>query len=381
MPVPTKDSGAAYLSIKREIDETFQRVLAAGEYSLSEDVSAFEREFATYCGAQHAIGVGSGHDAILIGLLAIGVGPGDEVITPANGCPSVPVAVSHTGAVPRFVDVDERTHNVDAIQVRSAITARSRALLPIHSYGQPCDMAAIMDIAHDHNLKVVEDASLAAGATYRGQRVGNLGDVGIFSLGHGKILNAYGSGGVILTDDAAVEEQARALRQYGFRRIRASDGIKPEYTVGGNVSVLAGYNSRLEALQAAALRVKLRKLDQRIAQRQALAGLYDRLLADVDLVRPYIAPDATSVYRGYIVCVPDRPRVLAGLAAKYIESSAYYLPPLHMHPLWRHLGWQEGDFPVVERISRQLVVLPLYPELSEEQVHEVVDALRTCIAR
>jgi dTDP-4-amino-4,6-dideoxygalactose transaminase len=379
MTVPRVNHRAQYHSIKDEIDSAIKRVLEGGSYIMNEDVASFEEEFAKYCGVRYAVSVQSGHDAILIALLALGVGSGDEVITVDNGCPSVPVAISHTGATPVFVDIDDRTYNIDPAKIEEAITPHTKVILPIHSYGQPYDVRAVRQVAEAHGLIVMEDASLAAGARYEGQRVGAFGDVGVFSLSHGKILNALGSAGIITTDRPDLAEGAQFLRRYGFRPLRDSDGIQDEYMAGGLVSAFQGYNSRLDAIQAAVLSVKLRKLDEWVERRGERARLYDRLLADLDVVRPFVMDNVVSTYRGYVIRVNDRNRVLEGLRAQGVQAGASYLPPLHMHPLWRYLGYREGDFPVTERVAREMISLPLYPELTDDQVGEVVEALKACV--
>ena len=378
--VPGSNHRAQYHSIKAEIDSAIARVLDGYTYVMNEHVWEFEKTFAAYCDVKHAVAVHSGHDAILISLLVLGIGPGDEVITANNGCPSVPVAISHTGATPVFADIDDRTFNIDPASLEAAITAKTRAVVPIHSYGQPYDIKVIHEIAHRHGVLVIEDASLAAGAQYEGQRVGGFGDVGIFSLGHGKILNALGSAGIIVTDHLDMVEQAQAYRQYGFRPVQESDGIKPEYLGREVVSALSGYNSRMDAIQAAVLSVKLRKLDEWIARRNEIAHRYDRLLADLDVVRPLVSDNVISAYRGYTILVTGRDRVLKELRARGIGAGASYLPPLHMHPRWRALGYHEGDFPVTEMVAREMIQLPLYPELTDEQVEQVVAALRSYLS-
>lgn len=379
MTVLRTDHRAQYYSIKDEIDSAIKKVLEGGSYVMNEDVANFEKEFAEYCGVKYGVSVQSGHDAILISLLALGIGSGDDVITVDNGCPSVPVAISHSGATPVFVDIDERTYNIDPARTEEAITPRTRAILPIHSYGQPYDIKTVRQVAEAHGVLVIEDASLATGARYEGQRVGVFGDVGVFSLSHGKILNALGSAGMITTDRLDVVERARFLRRYGFRPLRDSDEIKDEYVTGGLVSAFQGYNSRLDAIQAAVLSVKLKKLDQWVERRGDRARLYDRLLSGLDVVRPYIMDNVTSAYRGYVIRVKNRHNVLDGLRARGVQAGANFLPPLHMHPLWRHLGHHEGDFPVTEKVAREMISLPLYPELTDDQIGKVVKALGACV--
>lgn len=380
MTVPWMDHKAQYYSLKEELDEAIQRVIGSGEYIMSEDVLAFEREFAEYCGRDYGVSVRSGHDAILVSLLALGIGSGDEVITPDNGCPSIPLAISHTGATPVFADIDERTYDIDPVKIEEAITPRTKGILAVHSYGQPCDSKAIRQLAETHGLIVIEDGSLATGARYDGQRVGAFGDVAIFSLSKGKILTSYGNGaGMIVTDDEGVAERATMYGRYGFRRLQESDGIRYEYKRGGWVCAVEGYNSHLDSIQAAVLRIKLTKLDQWIEQRNHVARLYDSLLAGLDLIPPYIADNVISAYRGYTIRVKDRYQVWDGLRERGIDAKVMFLPPTHMQPVWRRLGYSEGDFPVTEKVAKEMLSLPVYPELTDEQVREVVAAVEECV--
>jgi len=380
MAVPWMDHRAQYNTMKDEINAAMQRVIEAGEHIVSEDVFAFEKEFAEYCGAGHGVSVRSGHDAIMVALLALGIGSGDEIITPDNGCPSIPLAISHTGARPVYADIDEKTFNLDPAGARSAITPQTKAILGVHSYGQPCDVAVLKQLAEDHGLVMIEDCSLATGARVDGQRVGNLGHIGVFSLSKGKILNAYGNGaGMIVTDDESVAERAVTYARYGFRRLKESDGLKYEYKRGGWVCAVEGYNSHMDSIQAAVLRIKLRRLDQWIQQRNRWARLYDQLLAGLDLTLPYIADNRVSAYRGYTIRVRDRYEVWDGLRERGIDAKVMFLPPTHMQPVWQRLGYKEGDFPVTEMVAKEMLSLPVYPELTEEQVREVVAAVEECV--
>jgi len=373
---------AQYLSIKQDVDAALRRVIESGVYILNNDVTGFEEEFANYCGMQYGISVNCGLDAIRSALLALGIGEGDEVITVDNGCPSVPLAIAHTGATPVFVDIDEYTYNMDPKGIEPAITPQTKAVIAIHSYGQPCDIDAIRDIIHKHGLIFVEDASLAVGARYDGKRVGGFGDVSVASLSKGKILTSYGNGaGIILTNDEHVAELAKMYARYGFRPLQNSDGIDPALKRGGgSVCAVEGYNSHLDAVQAAVLRIKLRHMDEWASLRLERAQLYDRLLMGMNVVRPYIIDRAVSVYRGYTIRVRHRYEVLDGLRARGVEAMMLFLPPLHLQPVWARLGYHQGDFPVTEMVASEVLSLPLYPEMAEANVEEASAALKACLS-
>jgi len=381
MAVLWMDHKAQYLSIKQDVDAALRRVIESGVYILNDDVTSFEEEFANYCGMRYGISTHCGLDANLVALLALGIGEGDEVITVDNGCPSVPLSIAHTGATPVFVDIDERTYNMDPEQIEPAITPRTKAVLAIHSYGQPCAIDAIKDITHKHGLVFIEDFSLAVGARYDGKRVGAFGDVSVASLSKGKILTSYGNGaGMILTNDKHVAEMAKMYARYGFRPLQDSDGIDPALKrKGGSVCAVEGYNSYLDAVQAAVLRIKLRHMDEWAGLRLERARLYDRLLMGMNVVRPYIMDRAVSVYRGYTIRVRQRYEVLDGLRARGVEAMTLFLPPLHLQPVWARLGYHQGDFPVTGMVASEVLSLPLYPEMTEVDVEEVVAALESCL--
>jgi dTDP-4-amino-4,6-dideoxygalactose transaminase len=376
------DHKAQYLSIKEEVDAAMRRVIEGGVYILNDDVTSFEQEFADYCGAQYGVSVHCGLDAIRSALLALGIGKGDKVITVDNGCPSVPLAIAHTGATPVFLDIDERTYNMNPKGLESEITPQTKAVIAIHSYGQPCDIDRIKAIAHKHGLVFIEDFSLAVGARYDGRRVGGFGDVSVASLSKGKILTSFGNGaGMILTNDEHVAERAKMYSRYGFRTLQNSDKIDPAFKrEGGLVCAVEGYNSHLDALQAAVLRIKLRHMDEWATLRLERAKLYDRLLAGADIVRPYIIDRAVSVYRGYTIRVQRRYEILDGLRSRGVEAMMLFLPPLHLQPVWGRLGYHQGDFPVAEKVASEVLSLPLYPEMTEADVEEATAALESCLS-
>jgi dTDP-4-amino-4,6-dideoxygalactose transaminase len=381
--VPWLVNGLQYAGIREELAPEIERVLAAGVYIFNEDVTAFEREFAAYCGVRHAVAVHSGSDAIAIVLRALGVGPGDEVLLPANSCWSEPNAILMAGATPVPVDIDPRTYNLDPAALAAAIGPNTRLIHAVHAYGQPCDMAAITRIARDHGLLVLEDIALAPGATIDGERVGRFGDVAIGSFGQGKILNAAGNGGgIILTDDGAVAARARPLAYYGSAPVTEAQPVADGYLgASGRAWLEPAFNSCLDALQAALLRVKLRHLDSWLAARTERARWYDEGLAELDVITPHIVDGVTCTYRGYIVRVQERERdrILAHLLASGIEARTLYLPPVHLQPAMARYGYRVGDLPVTEAVARDMIVLPIYPELERSQVDYVALTLRDAL--
>ena len=344
-----------YAAIKEEIDAAVAGVLARGWYVLGPEVEAFEAEFAAYCGAKHAVGVGSGTEALHLALWACDLRPGDEVVTVAHTAVPTINAISLTGARPLFVDVDLATRTMDPAAAARAITPRTRALLPVHLYGHPADMAPLQELARRHGLWLIEDAAQAHGAEYGGTRAGRLGHLAAFSFYPTKNLGAYGDGGMVVTDDAALAERVRLLRNYG-----QTDRYHHQ---------VEGLNSRLDELQAAALRVKLRHLDTWTAARRERAARYGTALRHV--ATPTEAPWARHVYHLYAVGVPRRAEVQEALAAAGIGTLVHYPIPAHLQPAYAHLGVPRGSLPVTERLADEVLSLPLYPELPLAQVDEV----------
>jgi dTDP-4-amino-4,6-dideoxygalactose transaminase len=336
-------------------------VMDSAAFILGPEVSAFEEEFAAYCEAGHAVGLDSGISALELGLRALGIGPGDEVITPANSFIASSSAASFAGATPVWVDVDPATCNLDPAAVRAAVTARTRAIMPVHLYGQPADMDAILEIAADHRLKVVEDACQAHGARHGGRRVGALGDLGAFSFYPGKNLGAYGDAGALVTNDGELAERVRMMRNYGQRR-------KYEHA-------FMAWNRRLDSLQAAVLRVKLRHLDAWNQARRRVAGLYDELLAASGLGLPQTAGYAKHVYHLYVVQSPDREGLRRHLEARGIQAGIHYPVPIHLQEAYRDAGRGPGSFPVSEAQAQRVLSLPMYPELTEDQVRRVAESV------
>ncbi|KQZ93871.1 erythromycin biosynthesis sensory transduction protein eryC1 [Mesorhizobium sp. Root157] len=360
--IPFLDLKAQYASIKDEVDAAALRVLASTQYVLGEEVAAFENEFATYCGARHAIAVNTGTSALHLALLAAGIGPGDEVITvPFTFVASVS-AVCYTGARPVFVDIEPRTLTMDPSRLEAAITPRTKAIMPVHLYGQMADMAPIMEIAQRHGIPVIEDACQAHGAQYRGERAGSIGLAGCFSFYPGKNLGACGEGGLVVTNDDATAKAIRMLRDWGQEQ-------RYHHT-------LKGFNYRMDGIQGAILRVKLRHLEGWTEARRANARRYTSLLRDVETVTsPTEALDRRHVYHIYAVRSADRDGLKQNLDAAGIATGLHYPIPVHLQKAHADLGHREGDFPVSEQAAREVLSLPLYPEMTSDQVATVVDAI------
>ncbi len=352
-----------YEAIKVEVKEAVEKVMQSGAFILGQDVGLFEQEFARYCGVKYGIGVNSGTDALFLGCLACGVGKGDEVITMPYTYIATALGISMTGARPVFVDIDERTYNIDTSKIEKAITEKTRAILPVHLYGHPADMDPIIEIAGKHNLKVIEDCAQAHGALYKNKKVGGIGDTSCFSFYPTKNLGAFGDGGMVLTNSEEIKARLLLLRDYGRK--------------GRYEHIEKGYNSRLDTLQAAILRVKLEYLDKWDENRRKNARLYTKLFkeSNIDLVLPYEADYAKHVYHLYPVRVKNRKEVMEKLAEKGIRTLIHYPIPIHLQEVYKDLGYRKGDFPVSERCCEEILSLPMYPELSEEEIRYVVEEM------
>jgi dTDP-4-amino-4,6-dideoxygalactose transaminase len=363
--VPFGDSKRAYESIKSELDEAALRVLASGWYILGREVTAFEEAFAAFCGVGHAIGVGNGTEALYLALAALGVGRGDEVITVANAAIYEPLTILQAGARPVFADVDERTHTIEPELLEAAITPRTKAIMPVHLYGRMADMDAIMDVAHRHNLPVIEDCAQAHGARLGGRAAGSIGACGCFSFYPSKNLGALGDGGMIATDDVALAAKLRRLRMYGWE--------KRYYTVDPG-----GINSRLDEIQAALLHVKLRHLPSWNDARRRIARRYDQLLAGTGLVLPDAPADESHIYHLYVVQTKQRDQLQAALKERGIETAVHYPLPAHLQPVYQGLA-TPGSLPVTERLAGEVLSLPIYPELTDAEVEAVAAAVRSAL--
>lgn len=361
------DLKAQYARIADEVDAAIKQVLVNTDFILGDAVSAFETEFAAYCEVPHAVGLDSGMSALELGMRALGIGPGDEVITPAHSFIASSSAISFTGATPVWVDVDPKTYTIDVAQIEAAITERTKAVMPVHLYGQPADMDPIMAIARTHGLAVVEDACQAHGARYKGRRVGSLGDIAAFSFYPGKNLGAYGDAGMLTTNRVDVAEMVRMMRNYGQRK-------KYDH-------IFLAWNRRMDSIQAAVLRVKLRYLEEWNDARRTHACAYNRLLADGGLACPQCAPYAEHVYHLYVVQTNCRDELMRYLADNGISTGIHYPVPIHLQEAYRSYGYRGGDFPVTEASAPRLLSLPMYPELAEDQIRHVADTLITWSTR
>jgi dTDP-4-amino-4,6-dideoxygalactose transaminase len=360
--IPFVDLKAQYRSIKPEIDGAVARVFETGQFVLGDEVAAFETEFAAACGAPHAVAMSSGTAALQLALIAAGVGRGDEVITVPFTFVATVAAILYTGARPVFVDVESRSFTMDVSQIEAAVTPRTKAILPVHLYGQPADMDPIRAIAARHGLIVIEDAAQAHAARYKGRPVGSLGDLACFSFYPSKNLGAYGEGGLVTTGRADVADQLRLLRNWGER-------TKYEH-------VVAAFNARMQSLQGAILRVKLRHLEAWTERRRDHARRYSELLKDSGLGMPEEMPYARHVYHLYTVRTPERAAVRAALSAAGIQTGVHYPTPVHLQPAYAELGCRAGQFPVSECAANDVLSLPMYPELTDDQIVAIADAVR-----
>ncbi|WP_377702765.1 DegT/DnrJ/EryC1/StrS family aminotransferase [Pseudoduganella sp. UC29_71] len=360
--IPFLDLGAMHAELRPRLDAAYCRVLDSNNLILGPETAAFEREFAAYCGARHCIGVGNGLDALFLTLKAWGVGPGDEVIVPSNTFIATWLAVSYTGATPVPVEPDPRTMNIDPDLIEAAITPRTRAIMPVHLYGQPADMDPVMALAARRNLRVLEDAAQAHGARYKGRRTGTLGHAAGFSFYPGKNLGALGDGGAIVTDDDALAEQLRMLRNYGSR-------VKYQNEV-------QGHNSRLDELQAAFLREKLGLLDGWNVRRRELAQHYRDALAGSGLALQHVPDWAEPVWHLFTVRHLQRDRLQAELMQHGVHTVIHYPVPPHLQPAYAALQLQAGSYPLSEAIHQQVLSLPLWPQMRAEQSAAVVAACR-----
>ena len=369
--VPFVDLRQEYQALKAEIDAAIGEVVTSGDFILGEAVREFERAFASFVGTKHAIGVASGTDALHLILRAMGIGPGDEVITVANTFVATVEAISHTGATPVLVDCDEDYYLIDPTAIERAVTDRTKAIIPVHLYGQPADMAAIMAVADRHGLPVIEDAAQAHGASLRdGRHCGAMGRAAGYSFYPSKNLGAYGDGGAITTDDDDLAEQVRLLRNWGSR-IKYRHEIK-------------GFNSRLDSLQAAILNVKLRYLTERNDGRIRVAEWYRQRLSDVpDLVLPAIAPwTGRHVHHLFVIRLRGRDpkQMIEALHGLGVGASIHYPTPVHLQPAYFDLNLLPGSMPVSERVSREILSLPMFPHMTEQQVDHVAASLRRCMS-
>ena len=363
MKVPFLDLNSQHAPLRGEINDAINEVIDSGAFAGGPFVTQFEEDFAAYCRCRHAIGVGSGTDALWLALLALGVGPGDEVITVPSTFMATAEAITYCGAKPVFVDIDALTYTMDPTLLEEAITPRTKAIIPVHLFGQPADMNPILEIAQARGLCVIEDAAQAHGAEYKGSRVGSLGDAGCFSFYPGKNLGAFGEAGAVVTDDDTLQEKIRVLRDHGQVR-------KYHHT-------MVGWNCRMDGIQAAVLRIKLKHLEKGNALRRSHAAQYSNVLAELeDVVTPYEAPYSRHVYHIYAIRARERDELIRSLAEMGIACGIHYPIPVHLQGAYQSLGYAVGAFPVAERAAHQFVSLPMYPELTSEKIEIVTKAVQ-----
>lgn len=359
--IPFVDLKAQYLSIKEEINSSVLKVLESSQFILGSEVASFEEEFAQYCNADYGIALNTGTSALHLALLAAGIGPGDEVITTPFTFIATVAAIVYTGATPVFVDIDPVSYTIDVTKIEQAITTKTKAILPVHLYGQPADMNPIVEIARRYGLTVIEDAAQAHRAEYKGQRVGSIGDIGCFSFYPGKNLGAYGEGGAVVTNNPEYARTIQMLRDWGQEsRYR---------------HILKGYNYRMDGIQGAILRVKLRYLDQWTEARRTHAAQYDKLLAGSGVKTPTVMPYSHHVYHIYAVRSPQRDALQQSLQEQEIQTGIHYPIPVHLQPAYADLGYKPGDFPHSEAASREVLSLPMFAELTTELQTQVAKAI------
>jgi len=366
MKVPLLDLKRQYQSIKNEIDGAVQKVLEGTQFIMGPEVKTLEENVTKYCGTKYGIGVASGTDALLLSLRVCGVGSGDEVIIPTFTFFATAGVVSRLGATPVFVDIDPDTYNIDPQLIEKKITRNTKAIIPVHLFGQCADMDPILEIAQKHNLKVVEDAAQAIGARYKGKKAGSRGDLGCFSFFPSKNLGGAGDGGMVVTHDESLADLVRKLRVHGATQ-------KYYHSI-------VGYNSRLDTLQAAILDVKLRYLDQWSAKRNEKAKVYDQAFKDLDIVTPKVEKFNNHIYHQYTIAVKNRDGLKEHLTKNQIGWAVYYPLPLHLQECYKSLGNRKGDLPVSEKKAEEVISLPIFPELTQEEQEWVIESIKSFLS-
>lgn len=395
MNIPLVDLKAQYKLVEEKAGKAVMEVLSSANYIMGKEVLEFEKEFAEYIGVKHAISVGNGTDALVLALMAAGVGKGDEVITTPFTFFSTAESISSVGAIPVFVDVEKETYNIDPLKIEEKITKKTKAIMPVHIFGQAAKMDQIMAIAKNYNLKVIEDAAQAVGSEYKGEKTGSIGDVGCFSFFPTKNLGCAGDGGIITTSDDNIATILRALRTHGSgengqkaynllnnitEEIKTSEGHNDTvYNPLKYYNYLIGFNTRLDAVQAAILRVKLPKIDEWNEKRRGNAKEYDEKLKDTALTLPVSIPESKSVYNMYVIQAENREEIINKLKDKGISTGVYYPVPIHLQKAYTELEYKEGDMPVAEYLSHRTFAIPIFPELSSEQKEYIIENLRASI--
>jgi len=368
MNIPLLDLKAQYKSIKPEIQKAINGVIDNSQFILGENVKKFEQEFAKFIGTKCAIGVGNGTDALYLALRALNISTGDEIILPVNTFIATAEAITLNGAKPVFVDINPETYNIDPQKIEKAISRRTRAIIPVHLFGQPADMSSILKIAKKHKLFVIEDCAQAHGAKYKDKIVGSIGDIGCFSFFPGKNLGAYGDAGMITTNNKKLAQKIYILRNHG-RLEKYKHKIE-------------GINSRLDEIQAAILRVKLKHLKKWNKARQKNAKIYNKFFKDTNnIIIPQITKNNKSVYYFYVIQIKNRKKIQTKLKNKGISTGIHYPIPLHLQPAYKYLGYKKGDFPNAKKVSKEILSLPIYPELTEKQIKFIVNEIKKIIKR
>ena len=362
MQIHMVDVVGQYRKIKPQVDEAIDAVLGSGQFILGKEVGELECDIAGYLGVSYAVGCASGTDALQIAMMALGIGPGDEVITTPFTFVATAETIALLGAKPVYVDIDPGTFNIDPARIEEAITSRTKAIIPVHLYGQPADMDSIMQIAGKHHLKVIEDAAQALGAAYKGRKVCGIGDIGCISFFPSKNLGCFGDGGMIVTNDRVLGEKMRVIAAHGSRVRYYHETL--------------GLNSRLDTLQAAILRVKLKYLDLWNGARREAAARYSKMLQGVSVSVPIVAPGSVHIFHQYTIRAPRRNGLDAFLKEKGIPHAIYYPVPLHLQKAYRGYGYTEGDFPVTEKAADEVISLPMHTELDEEQQAFITSAIK-----
>ena len=365
--VPFLDLNSQHAPHRREFSAAIEEVIDSGAFAGGPFVERFEKDFAAYCDCRHAIGVGNGTDALWLALLAMGVGPGDEVLTVPSTFMATAEAITYCGAKPVFVDIDERTYTMDPARLEEAVTKRTKAIIPVHLFGQPADMDPILEFARARGLYVIEDAAQAHGAEYKGRRAGSLADAGCFSFYPGKNLGAFGEAGAVVTNNDDLQEKIRVLRDHGQIR-------KYHHT-------MVGWNARMDGIQGAVLRIKLRHLEKGNELRRSHAAQYDRALSGLeDIVTPYADSYARHVYHIYAIRVGERDEVIRRLGEMGIACGIHYPVPVHLQEAYSNLGYEVGSFPIAEQAAKEFVSLPMFPELTPAQVEIVTESVKEVLS-
>ena len=392
MNIPLIDLKAHYASMSKELDSVALEVLSSAAYIMGRNVTDFEKKFAKYIGTRNAISVGNGTDALIIALKALGIGEGDEVITATFTYFASAECISAVGARPVFVDVEKDTFNIDPSKIEEKISKKTKAIIPVHIFGQSADMDEINKIAKKYNLKVIEDACQAVGAKYKNNMIGTLSDVACYSFFPTKNLSCAGDGGMIVTNNDEIATIAKALRTHGSGETgqkaynllnnleqeleTSKDGDDTVYNPLKYYNYLIGFNSRLDAIQAAILSAKLPHLDKWNARRREIAKLYDKGLSNCNVTLPTVRKENESIYHQYVLQCEDRKAMLNKLKERGIATGIYYPIPLHLQKVYKDLGYKKGDMPVAEYLSERTFAIPVYPELNDEQINYIIDSIK-----